>query len=137
MQFNTLGSTIDTEMALYGPEGKLLRENDNFMKQDKVPLPSHQISRREPTTSRLGNITQFSGEGFTLERPQQQQPISFLIGGRTGQESFCSRVDPRRASGRWRAVVQLEITSWIRLTPIQMESPIPWSWSLEPIPTMR
>ena len=30
LQFNTLGSTIDTEMALYGPEGELLSENDDF-----------------------------------------------------------------------------------------------------------
>ena len=41
MQFNTLGSTIDTEMALYGPEGKLLRENDNFSEtgQSAIAIP--------------------------------------------------------------------------------------------------
>ena len=41
MQFNTLGSTIDTEMALYGPEGKLLRENDNFNEtgQSAIAIP--------------------------------------------------------------------------------------------------
>ena len=41
MQFNTLGSTIDTEMALYGPEGKLLRENDNFSEtaQSGIAIP--------------------------------------------------------------------------------------------------
>tara|TARA_B100001057_G_scaffold66661_1_gene60356 strand:+ start:622 stop:2955 length:2334 start_codon:yes stop_codon:yes gene_type:complete len=30
LQFTTLGSTIDTEMALYGLEGELLAENDDF-----------------------------------------------------------------------------------------------------------
>ena len=30
LQFTTLGSTLDTQMALYGPEGNLLIENDDF-----------------------------------------------------------------------------------------------------------
>ena len=30
LQFSTLGSTLDTQMALYGPEGNLLIENDDF-----------------------------------------------------------------------------------------------------------
>ena len=31
LQFNTLGSTIDTEIALYNSDGDLLAENDDFM----------------------------------------------------------------------------------------------------------
>ena len=30
LQFSTLGSALDTQMALYGPEGNLLIENDDF-----------------------------------------------------------------------------------------------------------
>ena len=43
MQFNTFGSTINTEMALYGPEGELLLENDDFSetRQSGIAIPAN------------------------------------------------------------------------------------------------
>ena len=69
MQFNTLGSTIDTEMALYGPEGKLLRENDNFSEtgQSAIAIPAN---LEEGTYYiAVGQHNTFFGGGFYTRAP--------------------------------------------------------------------
>ena len=98
MQFNTLGSTIDTEMALYGPEGKLLRENDNFSEtgQSAIAIPPN---LEEGTYYiAVGQHNTIFGGGFYTRAPSAAA-ADFLLIGRTGQESLLQQ---SRSKARFR-----------------------------------
>ncbi len=63
MQINTLGSTIDTEMALYGPEGELLRENDDFNETRQSAITTANLEEGTYYIA-VGQHDTIFGEGF-------------------------------------------------------------------------
>ncbi|HCQ39388.1 MAG TPA: hypothetical protein DIV39_09565, partial [Verrucomicrobiales bacterium] len=68
MQFNTLGSTIDTEMALYGPEGELLTENDNFSGTRQSAILAANLEEGTYYIA-VGQHDTIFGEGFYTRAP--------------------------------------------------------------------
>ena len=63
MQINTTGSTIDTEMALYGPEGELLRENDDFNETRQSAITTANLEEGTYYIA-VGQYDTIFGEGF-------------------------------------------------------------------------
>ena len=69
MQFNTLGSTIDTEMALYGPEGELLRENNDFNETRQSAIATPANLEEGTYYIAVGQHDTIFGEGFYTRAP--------------------------------------------------------------------
>ena len=78
MQFNTLGSTIDTEMALYGPEGELLRENDNFNETRQSAIATPANLEEGTYYIAVGQHDTIFGEGF-YTRATSAEAADFLF----------------------------------------------------------
>ena len=68
MQINTTGSTIDTEMALYGPEGELLRENDDFNETRQSAITTANLEEGTYYIA-VGQYDTIFGEGFYTRAP--------------------------------------------------------------------
>ena len=68
MQISTTGSTIDTEMALYGPEGELLRENDDFNETRQSAITTANLEEGTYYIA-VGQYDTIFGEGFYTRAP--------------------------------------------------------------------
>ena len=68
MQISTTGSTIDTEMALYGPEGELLRENDDFNETRQSAISTANLEEGTYYIA-VGQYDTIFGEGFYTRAP--------------------------------------------------------------------
>ena len=68
LQFTTIGSTIDTEMALYGPEGELLRENDDFNDTSQSAITTANLEEGTYYIA-VGQYDTIFGEGFYTRAP--------------------------------------------------------------------
>ena len=78
MQINTTGSTIDTEMALYGPEGELLRENDNFNETRQSAIATPANLEEGTYYIAVGQHDTIFGEGF-YTRATSAEAADFLF----------------------------------------------------------
>lgn len=81
LDFNTIGSLIDTEMALYGPDGDLLTENDDidpFTRQSRIVARNLEKGTYHIAVGRYD--TRFR-DGFSVERrPSGSDSFIFRVG---------------------------------------------------------
>ena len=114
LQFSTLGSTLDTQMALYGPEGNLLIENDDFNGTRQSGFSASDLTQGIYHVAVSLYQTIFR-DGFSVQAPPQAGPFVLRYGTNQsiqgalpadGVRWFSFEVTPRSApqvdlSGLW------------------------------------
>ena len=76
LQFSTLGSTLDTEMALYGPGGDLLIQNDDFNGTRQSGFSAADLTEGTYYLA-VGQYETIFRSGFSVQAPPA--PGSFLL----------------------------------------------------------
>ena len=82
LTFSTVGSTIDTEMALYGPEGNLLLENDDFGGTRQSLISARNLAEGTYYVA-VGQYDTVFRDGFSVEA--SPEGASFVLRVGTGQ----------------------------------------------------
>ena len=80
LQFSTLGSTIDTEMALFGPKGELLTESDDINETLQSGITATTLQEGTHYIA-VGQHDTVFREGFSVEAPAAVANFRFNYGG--------------------------------------------------------
>lgn len=80
LQFSTLGSTIDTEMALFGPKGELLTESDDINETLQSGITATTLQEGTHYIA-VGQHDTVFREGFSVEAPAAAANFRFNYGG--------------------------------------------------------